>query len=267
ALAYQAVMGARAHQTDKPELALFLAQQSLQFLDNPDARFIVLNVLRTLGTGGPGTEIPFDSAEVSSLAFNPGGEILVGTTGCPIQLAKPDPVEGWRKPIFERFFGHEGRVSSTVFSPDGKLLASGGTDGTIRLWDLATRQQLGAPLPANKGGVSTVAFNPNGLLLASGGADATIRLWDLATRQQLGRPLEGHQREVSSLAISPVGDILASGGADGTIRLWDLATRQQLGDPLEGHLAEVSSIAFSPKQGRRLLASGGADETVRVWDI
>ena len=68
-------------------------------------------------------------------------------------------------------------VTSVAFSPDGKLLASGGLDGTVRVWNAATRQPVGAPLHASAQGVTWVAFSPDGKLLASGGANGTVRLW------------------------------------------------------------------------------------------
>ncbi|MBZ0278851.1 MAG: protein kinase, partial [Anaerolineae bacterium] len=161
--------------------------------------------------------------------------------------------------------GHEDAVRSIAFNPDSTLLASGGRDKTIRLWDTATHQAIGEPLRGHTGWVNSLAFSPDGSLLASGSADGTIRLWDVATETAIGEPLTGHEDAVWSVAFSPDGSLLASGSADGTIRLWDTATRTAVGEPLSGHQDTVYSVAFSPDG--KLLASGSADTTIILWDV
>ena len=167
-------------------------------------------------------------------------------------------------PAIAGLSGHTDRVHAVAFSPNGKILATGSYDRTIRLWNVATHRQLGA-LTGTSGDVYSVAFSPNGKILASGGDDRSVRLWDVRTHRQLGQPLNGHDGEINSVAFSPDGKILASGGENGTVRLWDVRTRRQLGTALPGHMGKVWSVAFSPDG--KTLASGGADGTAQLWDV
>jgi len=166
-------------------------------------------------------------------------------------------------PLKKSLWNYKNGVTSIVISPDGKILASGGKDGTIRLWDIATGQSLGEPLRGHKDEVNSISFSPDGKILASGSKDETIRLWDTTTGQSLGEPLENGDL-VYSVTFSSDGKLLASGGYN-SIQLWDVASRQSIGTPLRGHELWVWSVAFSPDG--KLLASGSVDKTIRLWDV
>ena len=120
-----------------------------------------------------------------------------------------------------------------AFSPDGKLLATAETDDTVRRWVLATRQAIGAPLPADPGGgVNGVTFRPDGKLLATAYDDGVVRLWNSATGQAAGTPSSGcHRRRRDRGGVHPDGKLLAAADGDGSVRLWNTATGQAAGAP------------------------------------
>jgi WD40 repeat protein len=163
------------------------------------------------------------------------------------------------KSIFAETFGG---VLSVAFSPDGKIFATGDTNGEIRLLQVTDGKQL-LVCKGHTNWVTSIAFSSDGRTLASGSTDSTVRLWDVSTGQCL-QNLQGHDNEVWSVTFSPDGEMLASGSDDHTIRLWCISTGQ-CKRIFTGHTNWVLSVAFSPNG--QTLFSGSDDSTIRLWEV
>lgn len=156
---------------------------------------------------------------------------------------------------------HSGRVASVAFSPDGKVLATGSEDQTVKLWDVASGQEL-ATLQGHTDVVSSVSFSPDGTILATASGDRTVKLWDVAGRRELAT-FTGHQNAIRSLAFSPDGKILATGSEEGTVKLWDVHLRKEL-LTFDDHTGPVHSVSFSP-DGKTIAT--GSKYALKLWDV
>jgi len=157
---------------------------------------------------------------------------------------------------------HKKPVSSVVFNQDGSLIATGSTDGSVKLWETNTGKQIKAiikhPHP-----ITSISFNPNGKLLAVGLESGVIALWDINYKERI-RTINGHEGKIYSLRFNKDGSVLASGSEDKTVKLWDMKSGNEL-KTFRDHTGPVYSLAFSP-DGKNL-ASCSAGGSVRIWEI
>jgi WD40 repeat protein len=155
-----------------------------------------------------------------------------------------------------------GGVWSVAFNPtNNKILASGGSDLKVKIWDAEQEQHLPRNLEGHSKWIRCLAFSPDGTILASASDDMTVILWNLKTGAR--HILSGHNGWIWSVSFSPDGKILASGSDDKTVKLWNVETGKIIKN-LEEHRDWVWSVSFSPNG--KYIASCGADGTINIWN-
>jgi WD40 repeat protein len=207
------------------------------------------------------------------VAFSPNGRMLASASSWP-------PPDSGRQDEVIRLWdvssgrelhtltGHPWTINALAFSPDGKILASGGLDKTLKLWDTKRGVELRSLSMAKRdmNSIESLAFSPDGKTLATGNTAGNLDFWDVAKGEKL-RTVRASFNWVKSLAVSPDGMKLAFGGYAADVKLWDLASGQ-LSGKLAGFKNGIESVAFSPDSTTLATSSwDGKDGFLRLWDL
>ncbi|HZN37005.1 MAG TPA: c-type cytochrome domain-containing protein [Pirellulaceae bacterium] len=205
---------------------------------------------------------------VNGLAFSRDGNRVVAASGEPGLFGEATifPADGTDSlPV--SFRGHKDSLYAAALSPDGTILATGGYDSTIKLWNVQEVKEL-RTLEGHNGAVFELAFRPDGKVLASASGDRTVKLWNVATGERLDT-LKESQKELYTLAFSPDGSRLAGGGVDNRIRVWQITEGAKEGsNPLLfstfAHETPVLRLVWSADG--RTIATCGEDRLVKLWN-
>ncbi|MBV9229230.1 MAG: TIR domain-containing protein, partial [Chloroflexi bacterium] len=234
--------------------------------------------------------LPNYSYSYPAIAFSPDGKTLASSR-CAQYTAQGGGhvcTQGrillWdvasEKPTSRVLISQGGIAIGMAFSPDGKTLASSNLDGTVQLWNVASKSLSGQFSIGHTQDFfnfsqqqANIAFSPDGKLLACGNSDGTITLWDTVSQKLVGSPLIGHAGGVEQLAFSRDGNMLASGSDDKTLLLWNIERNPPypypvfipVSQPLRGHPGSISSLAFSPDN--KMLASSDTTGAIILWNV
>ncbi|MFL5240769.1 MAG: hypothetical protein ACJ8FY_01560 [Gemmataceae bacterium] len=208
---------------------------------------------------------------VACVAFSPDGRHVASGSGDAVKEGKlvPGEIRVWNASTGKEHFtltGHAGSIRGLAFSPDGQQLASAGADNTIKLWDVATAQNLLTIPKAEK----AVAFTSDGKRLL-GVSGKSLKAWDASTGQEV-YSFDGRVDGVRNIVLSPDDRNVAGAGRDGSVKIWDVDSGREVYS-INAHHSDVRALVFSP-DGRRLATGdggtplGGADAgEVKIWDI
>ena len=195
--------------------------------------------------------------EVTGLVFADNGSLVSGGVDGTIRFWTADGRVDGDLP------GPDRSVTRVSLSADGKRIAAAGRNGTVRIWDVRSRD-MRREIAAEENTVWGIAFSPDGRRLATASDEESAKLWDLATGKELRR-LTGHRGGASDVRFSPDGRTLLIASRSGQLRLWDSETGVALGDRLVGHTEAVWHVAWLPDSEQFMSAS--EDGTLRRWDV
>ncbi|GAA5907804.1 snoRNA-binding rRNA-processing protein PWP2 [Sporobolomyces salmoneus] len=200
--------------------------------------------------------------KITSVAINETGEWLAFGASKLGQLL----VWEWQSESYVlKQQGHFYDMNTLSFSADGQLVATGGDDGKLKVWNSSTGFCF-VTFEDHSSAISTVEFAKQGQVVFSASLDGTVRAFDLIRYRNFRTFTTPNPVQFNSLAVDPSGEIVVAGGTgDGfEIYMWSTQTGKLI-DVLSGHEGPVSSLAFSPLGDR--LVSSSWDKSIRVWDV
>jgi WD40 repeat protein len=153
-------------------------------------------------------------------------------------------------------------VTSLVFSPDGKLLASTNKNHQINIWE-TEKYQMQQTFSGHTDKVLALSFDPAGQWLVSGSSDKTAKIWEVVSGKAI-RTLPAHTKEVTAVAYSFDGKWIATGSADHSVKVWNAQSGKMVSE-FTGHRGQITTLTFS--RDHRFVISGSGDHTIRIWDI
>jgi WD40 repeat protein len=246
------------------------------------------------------TKIIPEQSGFRAVKFMPNQPIMVtGSNNRLVQLWDISQASQSKIKLLKNLVGHQASVHALAVSPDGKMIASGGDDQTIKIWN--QQGEILRNIPAHKERIWELAFSPDSQLLASASEDGTVKIWNIAGQLihtlphniavwgivfhphkpllissaknntlnfwqldgTLIQSIHGKSDALNEMAISADGKIIAVAGVDNTVKLWD--EEGNFLKTLSGHDGVVNTVAFTPDD--KFIISGADDGTLIIWDI
>lgn len=225
-----------------------------------------------LGDSSPPTQLPSPAEPTVINNVIPTGSRARRKARVP----SPSSAETWT--VREStLLGHGGGVAAVAVSSvdNQSVVVSGGDDGTVRLWNIATGRPIGRPLDGHTAPVVSIVTTTlaDRAIAVSASWDSSLRVWDLASGESVGKPLIGHRGEVNAVATACIDGrtVAVSAGADKRIRVWNLdpsaRSSEAIGSRWNRSVDCIRALATASINGREVTVTVAADGTVQVWDL
>lgn len=203
----------------------------------------------------------------SAMTFSKDGTTLFAAAGDAGVRGVAYAIQTSDGSIKKTFSGHADALHTLALSPDGSLLATGGYDQKIRLWNVASGAEMKV-LTGHNGSINGLSFRPDGKVLASASADRTVKLWEVPSGARLDT-FSQPTKEQFAVAFSQDGKTIFAGGADNRVRKWSVSAKATEGSnnllaTKFAHEGAVLGLVLSPDG--KILLSAASDKTIKLWE-